>query len=807
MLGGCVSLPSGNVIINAQPPSATAPVVGPITHPTCTVLTGSVDLSGLPVNGTWILTRTPGNVTTSWSGGSFTLSGIPPGSYTYTVTNEGGCISPASGSVIINAAPAVPTAPSIGTITSATCLAPGSVVLNNLPASGSWTLTQLPGGTTYTNTGTSYTVSGLGAGSYTFTVTNSLGCTSVPSSSAIVTVTGAPAAPTVSLTHPTCAVGTGTITITAPTGVGMTYSIDGVTYTNTTGIFTLLAPNTYPVTARNAGGCISPFTIATILAQPVTPTAPTIGAVTQPTCALATGSLVLNDLPATGTLRISQNGVLIPAGSITGSGTSRTITGRTVGGPYTYTVFILGIGCISPQSAPVTFVAATNPAIYNVGSSATSYCADLTGVNITLSGSQAGVNYQLRVGGVNNGPPIPGTGSSLTWTDKPAGVYTVVATNATTLCTSNMSGSVTITVVPVNTITLSSAPGTDAQSVCINSPITDITYSTFGATGATFSGLPTGVTGNWAANVVTISGSPSTTVGSPFSYTVNLTGGCGTVTETGSITVTPANTITLSSGAGTDAQTVCISSPITNITYTTTGATGATFSGLPTGVTGNWAANVVTISGSPSTTVGSPFNYTVNLTGGCGTVTATGSITVTPANTIALSSVAGTDGQTVCISSPITNITYITTGATGATFSGLPTGVTGNWAANVVTISGSPSTTVGSPFSYTVNLTGGCGTVTETGSITVTPANTITLSSVAGTDGQTVCISSPITNITYTTTGATGATFSGLPTGVTGNWAANVVTISGSPQQQSEVLLATPLILPVAAVLLLQQGL
>ncbi|MBK7710003.1 MAG: hypothetical protein IPJ37_02795 [Bacteroidales bacterium] len=248
---------------------------------------------------------------------------------------------------------------------------------------------------------------------------------------------------------------------------------------------------------------------------------------------------------------------------------------------------------------------------------------------------------------------------------------------------------------------------------------------------------------------MTISGSPSTTVVSPFSYTVNLTGGCGTVTATGSVTVTPANTIALSSVAGTDAQTVCISSPITNITYTTTGATGATFSGLPTGVTGDWAANVVTISGSPSATVGSPFSYTVNLTGGCGTVTATGSITVTPANTITLSSVAGTDGQTVCISSPITNITYTTTGATGATFSGLPTGVTGNWAANVVTISGSPSTTVGSPFSYTVNLTGGCGTVTATGSITVTPANTITLSSVAGTDGQTVCISSPITNITY----------------------------------------------------------
>jgi hypothetical protein len=37
----------------------------------------------------------------------------------------------------------------------------------------------------------------------------------------------------------------------------MTYSIDGSTYTNTTGIFTLLPAGTYTVTAKNADGCIS----------------------------------------------------------------------------------------------------------------------------------------------------------------------------------------------------------------------------------------------------------------------------------------------------------------------------------------------------------------------------------------------------------------------------------------------------------------------------------------------------------------------------------------------------------------------
>ena len=149
--------------------------------------------------------------------------------------------------------------------------------------------------------------------------------------------------------------------------------------------------------------------------------------------------------------------------------------------------------------------------------------------------------------------------------------------------------------------------------------------------------------------MVTISGSPSVGPGT-FNYTVTLTGGCGAVTATGTITVFNCS-ITLTSAAGTNAQTVCNTSPVTDITYSTTGATGAAFSGLPSGVNGNWAANVVTISGTP--TVAGTFNYTVTLTGGgCGAFTASGTITVNATPNAS----ATPSTQTICSGASITPI-------------------------------------------------------------------------------------------------------------------------------------------------------
>ncbi len=85
-----------------------------------------------------------------------------------------------------------------------------------------------------------------------------------------ITINPSVAAPTASVTtQPTCPTPTGIITVTAPTGAGITYSINGTIYTNTTGIFTGVAAGTYSVTAKNSSGCVS--TTATSVTVNVAP--------------------------------------------------------------------------------------------------------------------------------------------------------------------------------------------------------------------------------------------------------------------------------------------------------------------------------------------------------------------------------------------------------------------------------------------------------------------------------------------------------------------------------------------------------
>lgn len=735
--------------------------------------TGSANISGTPVATTGAPVTVTYTVTPTYTNAGITCTGSASNPTVTVVPNNTIALSSAASTTTQTLCINTP----ITNITYATTIATGA------------TVTGLPTGVTGVWAGNVVTISGTPSvsGTFNYTVTLTGGCSNV---TATGTITVTPNN-TITLSSPTgtdaqtLCINTGLANITyattgatnatfsgLPTGVTGTWSGNVATISGTPSV-----SGTFNYTINLTGGCGTISTFGTINVTPDnTVTLSSVPATTSQSICINT-PLTNITYTTTGATGATFSG--LPSG-VTGTWASNTATisgSPSVSGTFPYTVTLTG-GCGTITATGTISVTSANTIALTsgTGTNIQSLCINTAITDVTYATSGA-------TGATVTGLPIGVTGSwaanvvTITGTPTVSGTfnYTVTLTGG---CGSAISASGTITVRPNNTVSLSSAAATTNQTLCINTAITNITYNTTGATGATFSGLPAGVAGTWSSNVVTISGSPS--VSGTFPYTVTLTGGCSTVTATGTITVNPNNAISLTSGTGSNNPTLCINTTLSSITYSTVGGTGATFSGLPTGVSGVWSANTVTISGTPS--VSGTFPYTVTLTGGpgCGgTVSATGTITVNPNNTIVLSSAASTTNQTLCINTPISSVTYTTTRATGASFTGLPVGVTGTWASNTVTISGTP--TVSGTFNYTVTLTGGCGTITATGTINVTPNNTITLVSGVGTNAQTRCINTPITNIVYVTTTATGATFSGLPTGVSGTWANNIVTISGTP--------------------------
>ena len=335
-----------------------------------------------------------------------------------------------------------PNPPTIGATTHPTCAVPtGSVVLNGLPATGTWTLTRTPGAVAATGTGTSSTISGLASGTYTFTVTNTTGCVSSATANVVIN------------------------------------------------------------------------------AQPVTPTAPIVGTITQPTCAISTGSVELNGLPATGTWTLILYSIHTGPGffgitqrptigtwtlgssydvfATTGTGTTSTISGL-ANDKYTFWVTNTS-GCTSPGSGSVDIHA--QPVIPTFGSitGSSTVCQGQSDVIYSVSDIESATTYLWT---------LP-TGSTETSTTNSISVgfgATAVSGNVTVKGQNDCGDGVVSTLaISVNPLPEGAGKITGSATVCQGQSAVVYTVPTIANATSYVWTLPTGATGTSTTNNITIS--------------------------------------------------------------------------------------------------------------------------------------------------------------------------------------------------------------------------------------------------------------------------------------------------------------
>lgn len=269
--------------------------------------------------------------------------GLAAGLHSVVFTDANGCTGSRSINVGAGASTSTP-----GITTNTSC--PGA-------RDGVITITPVPGAVYTLNPGaltnTTGIFTGLGSGTYTATYT-------VPPTTCIGSVTPAnlviaagPAIAGTATTTPTSCptVSDGRITVTNPTTAGTTYTLNPGAISNTTGIFTGLAANTYTISFVTASGCTG-----NVSPNPVVAAGPTLTSTftqVNPVCAgLNNGSISIT-----------------PQASSTAP-YNVTLTGP--GGPYTLS-----------GAAPVTFTGLA-PGVYNYSFASANGCAG-TGTPVTLT--------------------------------------------------------------------------------------------------------------------------------------------------------------------------------------------------------------------------------------------------------------------------------------------------------------------------------------------------------------------------------------------------------------------------------------
>lgn len=444
-LGGfCPITKDVTVTVNQLPATPAANVSA---QPNCNTPTGTISITS-PVGANLQYSI---NGTTYQAGTTFT--GITPGNYNVSVKDiTTGCISAVT-ALTVNAAPAPAPAATASVTIQPTCnIITGTITITApLGANYEYSIN----GTSY-QTGTVF--SGVNPGTYNITVRNiTSGCISPALSIIVNNIPAPPAAPTASVTvQPTCIILTGTINITAPTGSGLEYSINGTTFQSGTA-FTGLLPGNYNVTVQNTTtGCISAATPLTVNNIPAPPAQPTASVTVQPTCTTPTGTITITTPTGAG-LEYSVNGTTYQTG---------TVFSGIAPGNHNITVINTATGCIS-AATPVTVNNVPLPPAAPIASvTIQPICTTPTGTLIITAPTGASLEYSINGTNYQTGT---------TFSSVAPGNYNVTVKDNLTGC---ISAAIILTVnnlpappaAPAASVTIQPTCNTNTGTITITSP-------------------------------------------------------------------------------------------------------------------------------------------------------------------------------------------------------------------------------------------------------------------------------------------------------------------------------------------------
>lgn len=423
----------------------------------------------------------------------------------------------------------------------------------------------------------------------------------------LVTINAIPNTPTVAniiycqgaTASPLTATGTGLLWYTTATG-GTASTTEPTPTTNTIG-------NKDYWVSQTVNGCESSRAKITVTVN-TAPDAPTLGVISQPSCSVSTGSVVLNGLPA-GNWTITAN----PGGTtMTGNTSTATFSNLSTGNSYYFNVENSS-GCVSVLSDEVVI----------------SSVSGITGNDKVCKGSSIALSVPSTIQGAGTNPWSLGSavsGVTLTKDATNPNVATLAATTSVTAAsvtvrfTTSTGCILTKTVIIGNVVT---PTFTIPSSICFG---TNYTLPASSTNTVLVNGVATPITGTWSPAIV------DNTVKGTYTFTPNqLPGYC---INSFSVTINLNNSLERYSG---DAyQTVNAGTAIHNIFYRIIGGTTANVTGLPSGVTfsvvNGGVGKEVRISGTPTTP--GTYNFTVTVPNASCPATAIGKIIVNPAGTV-----------------------------------------------------------------------------------------------------------------------------------------------------------------------------